>query len=87
VSLVLTEHARLQATRRGLDEATVLTVAQGPEQVVPIRPGREVRQSRVSIPPASDVYLVRVVVDTGPQAEMIVTVYRTSKIDKYWRTS
>jgi hypothetical protein len=81
VSLVLTDHFRLH------DDATVLAVAQAPEQVLPIRPGREVRQARVSLPPTGGVHLVRVVVDMGPQADMIVTVYRTSKIDTYWRTS
>jgi hypothetical protein len=24
------------------------------------------------------------VVDSGPEADTVVTVYRTSKIDKYW---
>jgi hypothetical protein len=24
--------------------------------------------------------------DLAPEAEIVVTVYRTSKIDKYWRT-
>jgi hypothetical protein len=86
MSLVLTDHARFEAARRGIDEATVLSVAQAPEQVVPVRPGREVRQSRVRFPSSGGLYLVRVFVDVGPQAEIVVTVYRTSKIDKYWRT-
>jgi hypothetical protein len=29
---------------------------------------------------------VRVIVDVTQQVETVVTVYRTSKIDKYWRT-
>ncbi len=85
--LVLSDHARFEAARRGIEEATVRSVAQAPEQVLPLRPGREVRQSRMTLPPAGKLYLVRVVVDTGPDAEVIVTVYRTSKIDKYWSTS
>ena len=80
----ISDHARSQAARRRLDETTVLTVARAPEQVIPLRPGREIRQSRISLPPAGKVYLVRAVVDTEGGDETIVTVYRTSKIDKYW---
>jgi hypothetical protein len=29
-------------------------------------------------------YLLRVVVDEGEQPPVIITVYRTSKIEKYW---
>lgn len=84
MSLVFSEHARSQAARRGIDEAILRAVAERPEQVVRVRRGREVRQSRVSFRPGGDVYLVRVVVDVSPDAETAVTVYRTSKIDKYW---
>ncbi len=84
--MVLSDHARAEAARRGIDEAIVRTVAEAPEQVLPVRAGREVRQSRVPFPPEGRVYLVRVFVDLATAAETVVTVYRTSKIDKYWRT-
>ena len=82
--IVLTDHARTQAVRRGLSEEIVLDVARSPEQRLAVRPGREVRQSRIGLPPGGTLYLVRVVVDSGPEADNVVTVYRTSKIDKYW---
>ena len=82
--IALSEHARAQAARRGISEETVLGVARAPEQRLSVRPGREIRQARVSMPPGGPVYLVRVVVDAGPADETVVTVYRTSKIDKYW---
>ena len=63
----------------------MLQVAVSPGQMEPLRPGREVRQSLVGFPPDDKVYLVRVVVDLEPQLEVVVTVYRTSKIEKYWR--
>jgi hypothetical protein len=58
-----------------------------PEQAIGVRTGREVRQSRVAFPPEGKTYLVRVVVDLGPDALRVVTAYRTSKIEKYWRSS
>ena len=85
MNVVLSDHARRQADRRGIGQAILRAVAEFPEQVVPVRPGREIRHSRVPFPPAGDAYLVRVVVDVSPGVETVVTVYRTSKIDKYWR--
>ena len=82
--IVLSDHAREQATRRGLSEDIVLAVARKPEQRLDVRSTREIRQSRVELPPEGIVYLVRVVVDVAPTAETVVTVYRTSKVDKYW---
>jgi hypothetical protein len=63
----------------------VLSVAASPEQRVLVRPGREVRQSRVEIDGKS--YLVRVFVDLEEDRDVVVTVYRTSKVQKYWRPS
>ena len=80
----ISEHASGQALRRGLRETTVLDVARATEQRIAIRPGREIRQSRITLPAGGKLYLVRVVVDTGAQADTVVTVYRTSRIDKYW---
>lgn len=81
---MLSEHARSQAARRGLSEAQVLAVARAAEQRIEVRPGREIRQSRITEPGSGKLYLVRVVVDSGPEGGTAVTVYRTSKIDKYW---
>ena len=83
---VLSDHARIESARRGIDEGIVRAVAEAPEQVVPIRTGREVRQSRVPFPPEGRVYLVRVFVDVDSGSETVVTVYRTTRLNKYWRT-
>jgi hypothetical protein len=73
-----------QAARRGLNEDVLLGVARFPEQRLAVRPGREVRQSRIGVPEGGTLYLVRVVVDSGQDGDTVVTAYRTSKIDKYW---
>ncbi len=68
--------------RRGLDAATVRVVLRAPEQRLPVRPGRDVLQSRVLI--EGETYLVRVFVDVDRDPPEVVTVYRTSKVEKYW---
>jgi hypothetical protein len=64
------------------DLASVLT---NPEQTETVREGRPVYQSRLpsGAPPAT--YLLRVLVDIDRTPPEVVTVYRTSKVAKYWR--
>lgn len=82
MAIVLTSHARRQARRRGIDEMTVRSVAESPEQVLARPGGREVRQSRVRF--AEGEYLVRLVMERSAGVDLVITVYRTSKLDKYW---
>ena len=83
--VVLSDHAIAEARRRGIGDATVLEVATAPEQRVPVRPEREVRQSRVADPASGKLQLIRVVVDCGKDVDTVVTAYRTSKVSMYWR--
>ena len=82
---VLSDHVRWEAARRGIGEETILAVVARPEQTEVVRPGREVRQSRVVFPPEGKTYLVRTIVDLIDGQLVVVTAYRTSKIEKYWR--
>ena len=82
--IALSKHAQEQAARRGLSVEIAFDVARARAQRLPVRPRREIRQSRVEMPTGGTLYLVRVVVDAGPSAETVVTVYRTTKIEKYW---
>ena len=80
---VITPHAAFEMHRRGLDETTVCQVLTQPEQREVVRPGREVLQSRLEL--EGQIYLVRVFVDIARVPPEVVTAYRTSKIEKYWR--
>ena len=81
----LTEHARLEMTRRQISEAEVDSVLAAPGQTECVREGRAVYQSRVEWGEPSKTYLLRVVVDIDRQPSEVVTVYRSSKVQKYWR--
>jgi hypothetical protein len=71
--------------RRGISEETVRRLLAAPEQIVGVRPRRVVAQSRDVDPVSQRSYLVRVFVDVDREPAEVVTVYRTSRIDKYWR--
>jgi hypothetical protein len=55
-----------------------------PQQIVAGRVWLKVYQSQL-ISDAGKVYLIRVVVADDKIPPVVVTVYRTSKVTKYWR--
>lgn len=82
---VLTDHALLEMKRRAIPEDMVREILASPEQTVDVRPGRVIRQSRVWMGDPPKHYLVRVIVDIDRAPPEVVTAYRTSRIEKYWR--
>ena len=78
----LSAHARTELQRRSISETLLAAVLAEPEQKVPGHGMIWCYQSRVTL--AEKPYLLRVMVDETKQPPLVVTVYRTSKIDKYW---
>jgi plasmid stabilization system protein ParE len=70
-------------TRRGIPLALVQTVMDHPEKrlVDESRAGRWIHQSRLQFEDGK-MYLLRVVVAEDEQPPVIITAYRTSKIEK-----
>lgn len=81
----LTEHTREEMIRRQISEEDVAAVLTNPEQVEKIRTGREVYLSRLPHGEPSRTLLLRIFVDADRVPPEVVTVYRTSKVAKYWR--
>jgi hypothetical protein len=82
---VFTVHALSEMARRQITEQEVKMVLAAPEQTEMVRDGRAVYQSRLEMGQPPKQYLVRVFVDVDTQPLSVVTGYRTSKIEKYWR--
>ena len=82
IRYLLTPHALEQSRRRGLEQAVVAAVVTRPQQRVSLRRSRDVLQSIIEIDRRR--YLVRVIVDVDHEPAHVVTVYRTSRISKYW---
>jgi hypothetical protein len=80
----LSKHAREEMTRRDIPLQTVESVLSSPQQVVLDSTGKRVYQSKVELE-AGKTYLIRVVMNEKSDVPVVVTVYRTSKIEKYWR--
>ncbi len=82
---VFTDHALIEMARRGISQEQVRNVLAHPEQTEWIREGRAVYQAKHNMGEPPKIYLLRVFVDIDRKPPHVVTVYRTSKIEKYWR--
>lgn len=80
----LSRHARLEMQRRKISREIVELVLTQPQQIIPQEPGKKIFQSQLDCG-AGKIFLVRVVLAHATSPPVVVTVYRTKKISKYWR--
>jgi hypothetical protein len=84
VRFLVSRHAEEEMLRRQIPREWLDSVLQRPEQRVPQPGGKEILQSRFTSGDGK-MYLLRTVVAMEKEPPVIVTVYRTSKIERYWR--
>lgn len=80
----LSLHAEEEVVRRQIPLAWVESVLEAPEQRVRQDDDTDILQSRFRAE-SGRMYLVRAVVAMDKEPPVVVTIYRTSKIEKYWR--
>ena len=78
-------HARARLQERGIRERLVHETLRHPEQVVELGGGQKVYHRRHRDKKQQKEYLVRVFVEMRHATMRVRSVYRTSKIHKYWR--
>ena len=80
---ILTKHAQENLEEREIRLSLMESVLENPEQVVEEK-GMNVYQSRVEI--GGRTQLLRVIVNDRTNPVIVVTVYPTSRINRYWRS-
>ena len=85
MNVVISEHARFEIIRRCISEEMVVNVTQDPQQVVELGTRRAVCQSKYYDPAEGREMLLRVIREERHDAIFVVTVYKTSKVEKYWK--
>ena len=81
---LVSRHAKDEMVRRQIPREWLESVLENPQQRVPQPGGKETLQSRLESADGR-MYLLRAVVAADKEPPVVVTVYRTSKIAKYWR--
>lgn len=82
----ISRHAREETERRNISTEIVESVLGQPEQIIDAPEAKKVYQSRVEFQEGKT-FLVRVIVAEEGDIAVVITVYRTSKIQKYWSQS
>ena len=85
MSYNLSAHVQREMDRRGIPLTVLESVLAAPAQKVPEHGDIMCYQSKVEI--NQKPYLVRVMVNEAATPPKVVTVYRTSKISKYWKAT
>jgi len=78
---LISNHAREQMVARNLPIEVVMNVLTNPLQIM-TEDGESVYQSIINFDDGK--YLVRVFVNNEKEPNLVITVYRTSKIEKYY---
>jgi hypothetical protein len=82
----LSRHAKQEMDRRAISMDLLESVLEAPQQVIEQPDGKRVYQSQMDFG-NGEIFLLRVVVVEFADYALVVTVYRTKKIGKYWRIS
>ena len=80
----LSTHSEEELIRRQIPRELLEDVLQSPQQIVPEYFGRRAYQSKLDFGEGK-VFILRVIVDESTEPFTVITAYRTSKVDKYWR--
>ncbi|MDK9700132.1 MAG: DUF4258 domain-containing protein [bacterium] len=76
-----TEHAKYEMKRRSIDTRWVVEAVSSPDEIQQVDIKRKIYQKMVLL--SGTAYLLRVIIDWIENEMVVVTVYRTSKIEKY----
>jgi hypothetical protein len=78
------KHAIREMEQRRIPSGLVESVLENPQQIISEEGKLNAYPSQIDFGDGR-IFLLRVIVNENFRPPVIVTVYRTSKIDKYWR--
>jgi len=86
MNFIFSKHAEEQMVRRSLKRSVVEAVFLKPEQVLEDENDEDIKIYQSIVKEGDILFLYRVFVNTKVQPNMIVTLYKTTKIDKYYES-
>jgi len=86
MNFIFSKHAEEQLVRRSLERSVVEAVVLNPDQVVGDENDEDITIYQSIVKESDTVFLYRVFVSTKVQPNVIVTLYKTTKINKYYES-
>ncbi len=84
MKVIITDHALFEAMRRGITEESINSVVNNPQQKLPSKKGRVIVQNKYYDESNNKEMLLRVIGTETTEGFTVITVYKTSRISKYW---
>jgi len=84
LEVVIKGHAGFETERRDISEELIKFVVKNPQQKLPSKKGRVIVQNKYYDEVEKKEMLIRVIGLETSEKFNVVTVYKTSKISKYW---
>jgi hypothetical protein len=81
----ISRHAAEQCEQRGISREILDSVLQNPQQIIENIEGKRIYQSQVSVT-TGKTYLIRAIVSEKIKPTIVITVYKTNQINRYWRS-
>ncbi|MBW2595645.1 MAG: DUF4258 domain-containing protein [Deltaproteobacteria bacterium] len=85
MKVVFSEHAVFEMKRRGIEKESVKEVVERPQQKIPSRNNKIILQSKYLDSLQNKEMLLRVIGKRTGKEILIITAYKTSRIDRYWQ--
>ena len=86
MDIIFSKHALEQMFRRGIDRETVLMVVSMPDQTIADKDDLAIIIYQSLIKENDQMFLLRVFVNKEKQLNTVVTLYKTTKISKYYES-
>ncbi|MBI5677550.1 MAG: hypothetical protein HZC52_03450 [Planctomycetes bacterium] len=84
MEVILSGHAVFEAKRRDIDEGLIRSMVIKPQQKISSKRGRVIVQGRYQDQIEDKEMLLRIIGKETIDKFEVITVYKTSKIKKYW---
>lgn len=84
MEVIIKGHASFEAERRGVSEELIKSVVKNPQQKLPSKKGRVIVQNKYYDSMEGKEMLLRIVGIERSEKFNVITVYKTSKVAKYW---
>lgn len=84
MQVFITDHAKFEAERRNIPEELIKSTIEEPEQQIPSKKGRVIFHQRYYDRIGGKEMLLRVIGKEEAGEFVVITAYKTSKIEKYW---
>lgn len=85
MEIIITHHAKFEAARRNVSDELIKSVVENPQQELQTKKSRIIIQNKYYDKQEGKEMLLRVVGIKKAEHFKIITVYKTSRIEKYWK--